>query len=1252
MANPWLIGLGVLAVGVVGMMLMGHKSTTSAPDRMPDLNTAIRGKPVPVTFGTNRVYAQVTWTNNYQAVSQSGGKKGGKGGGSGGGGAAKGGNSGSGYIYKWDMMFQYGIMDRPSMIIHGWIGGDRIDDRIISDLTSGGSQAWRAIIAIQDATPALKIATLQYDESFFGQGFDTGDTNIVDWPYFNGVIGYDMAFPSNAWVGFRQLVLGQSPAVPQLSFEFAPADVSLVYAPTGKFISAMDTPAPRNNKYTFPFATDSSAAKYNVLASTSGVTTWNVQTGVDWSISWATMQTNVRTLSGLGSATFSSGQVVPVPGTEYVYVFCNPLDTGDGGYIIQCYHVEIDGSLTFVNAGLLTEAFGPFGGNLGTIMAVGINIQNEVLVAGNSQQFASSQPLHMMILPQLSTFLSHLVPTPAFSQAVGGRHITLTTYGDNITLPGKLGFINDGTTILIYWGPTDMDYVHANPGQVPYLDTQLSLFPSGSLDDGLLIASTIFSDYAGTVTTTDLGIDNHMFIDQAGNDVIPYSDAVADRHVDDDYEAPQQYGSYITASRGYTADHFKAGIRFGVRDPASAHVIMSGLISGDYFTSADHAGSDPSRDVHAQIDTATRELIVTARVSGGFGTYVNGTFGLPSEAGADVTPAYVIYRILTSEVFGFATAAAFGYSITVDRIDTTSYLLAHQYCVDQGIFISVTYDNQQNMLDVIKELLDLYNGFLTIDAGIIKFGYVDGSVVPVRTIDNDHLVPEEPGKPPVQTTKAALEDGFNKVLFNYLDRAIDYDQNQVGVEDPVDIDINGPRIKTYDTKFVMNGSVAMTIAKRALWGNLYGTDTYAFQLGWKDADLAVGDQITLVDSFDDILKSGVICRLTKWAPRKRGVFTVEARREFPYILQDSADFTQTTSMDTGFSSLVSTPTPMQMQTAYELPREFQGAKAHVYFGYAQASRVMGAKLYLSTGGSYVEAADVQPNVLAGRIAQALPQRTKGYVEEGLEFYLHTSSFDASTITFCQTLAMDDVPASDRAVGAGIFIVGSEAISVENLTLLGQNHYRAKYAYRGWGGSPIAAHTSGDFFHRHGAGIFAQEITTDKIGTTFSYKIAGYNFAGQVYDVSSITAQSYEIKGDFWLPRQQPVTQVYVDSAVSWPNSSPFLGSYLGTVSGGCNVTLRWSFADNAEGYGAGGYGGSTYGHFTMSDSTAWRIDIASSNGVKVSSFVVNTNAFTYNRAQNSADFSGFGHSLIYTVTPYNNYGDGPVNDVRSLSLNW
>jgi hypothetical protein len=67
-----------------------------------------------------------------------------------------------------------------------------------------------------------------------------------------------------------------------------------------------------------------------------------------------------------------------------------------------------------------------------------------------------------------------------------------------------------------------------------------------------------------------------------------------------------------------------------------------------------------------------------------------------------------------------------------------------QWCVDNGIYVSVSYSNQGDLLSILNELLALYGGYLTDYDGIIHFGIVTGTDDPVRTIDNSHLVAERP----------------------------------------------------------------------------------------------------------------------------------------------------------------------------------------------------------------------------------------------------------------------------------------------------------------------------------------------------------------------------------------------------------------------------------------------------------------------------------------------------------------------------
>ena len=1059
------VGFALLGVGIIGSWLVGSQSTTAAADSMPSLNSAVRGSAVFVSFGSNRISAQVVWTKNFKAVRQkSSGKGGSKGGGSGGLGSAKGGSSSSSsYLYYWDMMFNFGIMDVPSAITRGWVGSDPIDSANLDTITAGtASTKFQSFFSDLVSSTTTDAATLNFTEAFVSPGYGTDDPSLESWPYFEEQEGVQCAWPYTAYVGFNHLRLGETTTVPQLSFEFAGT----------------------HNEY-------------------------NVSVSLDPNdIGGGTTLTNI----------WMRGE----DGLNYRFVDSNGP------------HITLYPAIECVETGQIRQI---------------TNAMFQGMIAG----------LALNHTPLTDYNIAYILPVPNRPYFFLG---TGTAYNHGSSSPGSWQMENPIVRCIIH-----------------------------SLYDIDLDAATL----AFRADLTNLS------------------------NITECWRVYTNGSKYYVYLDGTWVDNTVLTLN-----------ITGDVCSTDWDANFSASGVESYADWHIVANRGVTDVV-------------------------DCTPAYVIYRILTSDVFGFATQALFGYTITTDRIDFDSYTAAVDHCIDLGVVISVSYSNQDDLLTILNELVALYGGYLTEIGGKIVFGVVKEDDVPVRTIDNRHLVPSAKGQPPVTVTKGALEDGYNKIQFNYRDRSIDYKQNQVIVADEVDMDLNGPRVKTYPTRYTMSGTVATNVAVRALWQNLYGKDQYTFTLGWKDSDLCQGDVITLVDSFDDILKYGIKSRIVNWKEKKRGVFDVTAVREFASIIQATARYTQQTSIAGGYTGLIQAVEPMMRQVVYELPKEFQGSKSYVYFGYSAGSKLMGAQLYISQDGlNYVLTQDVQPFLVSGISATDMPMRPKGHVENGFEFYLFpTSLFNPATPTFVDTYTFDDITPAVRAAGGGVFVVGSEAIAVEGLTLLGQNHYRAKYAYRGWGGSPIGTHNSGDLFHHHAAGIFAHEITEDKIGTRLSFKIAPYNFAGQVYNIASIDASTYTIRGDYWLPRQQPTTRMYVPSALAWSASEAITGPYIGVASGGSDVILIWQNAYNDNGYGQGGFGAGGFGHNADTlDDVKWRVEVSSKNGTMVSSTIVTTGYFAYTLAQNSTDFGGFGRDLVVRVVPFNSKGDGPVDDVRSISMNW
>ena len=629
-----------------------------------------------------------------------------------------------------------------------------------------------------------------------------------------------------------------------------------------------------------------------------------------------------------------------------------------------------------------------------------------------------------------------------------------------------------------------------------------------------------------------------------------------------------------------------------------------------------------------------------------------GQFGsLTISGGTDIPPPEIIYRILTSSVYGLG--------ISADDIDTSSYTAAVLYCQNEGILVSAQYRREESALAIITQLLELYGGFLIDSGGKIKFGLQEFSSSVVRTIDNDHLRIDQEGEPPVLITKGARQDTYNRVKVNYFDRSLDYRQNFIEVSDEVDMDVNGVRAQEFPAKFVMSEATARKMAVRALWGNMYARDIYDFKLGAKDADLEPGDVITLVDSYHSELQSGKQARIVTWQETEPLTFQVKAVEEVEYISTSTLaadDVTEATK-----NVLNIRPKPMAEFGMYELPDEYQGADAQLFVGYRQQSPIMGARLYVSADGvTYGLAGDTQPYVISGIFLDGLPSRNPGYVEENVEVYLIpdttvSGGFNTTTPYFAQKHTLDDVNASGRASGLGNIWAGSEMLAFEGVNLVAQNWYRFDKLYRGWGGTHIQDHSSGATWWKQAAGIFTQGINQDKIGTLIYYKVTGYNFNGVEYNLSSVDARTYQILGTYWRPQVQAPIATYVQSPASYLTiQSEDLGviQKKQVVSGGSPVQFEWSQSAREAGYGAAGYGIGGYGRFTQdTTSVNYMVQVLSSDlSTVVRCTTVDTTAFLYSTALNSEDWNGWQGSFAVRVTPFNPVGTALRSRTKILEL--
>ncbi len=609
--------------------------------------------------------------------------------------------------------------------------------------------------------------------------------------------------------------------------------------------------------------------------------------------------------------------------------------------------------------------------------------------------------------------------------------------------------------------------------------------------------------------------------------------------------------------------------------------------------------------------------------------------------GDDITPPEIIFNILTNEIYGLGILPA--------DINTTAYEDAIAYCYAQNFKVSTQYRREaSNILTFISHLLELYGGFLTVSQEQIKFGILEFTTSPVRTIDNHHLI-KDSDVPPVAVTEGAHQDTVNRAVINFIDRSLDYLQNQIIADDEADQEQYGVRKAEFPPQFVMPEDMATTLAWRSLYTNLYTRDTFSFKLGIKDADLEPGDVITLVDSHHTYLQSGVEARITTWREVSNGIFDVTAREELEYTMVHSQSPLDISSLNANSGAIDSLARP-DYQVMYELPCIYQSSDQGVLYGayITKVGRPFGATVYISADGvSFGVGDSTSPYPLGGKLLTSLPASAPGTFQENIEVLMFPDSawtVNSPVYTFNETLPAAS-PAT-RAAGGALIYIGSEMLAYEGVNLVAQNRYRLDRVYRGWGGTHIHNHNSGDFWHKHGSGVFSQIFSDDRIGNKVQYKIAPVRFNGTEYNVASVDASCYTIVGRHYTPQNAPQPRYIA-------NSVDFRGRTLINVGSDGNIDIDWRDSARKNGYGNKGYGigDGGYGRFvTDVASTQWRVEVVGSDDVIVRSISTGSPGYSYTNSLNFEDNGAWRGNVAFKITPYNSNGIAPRVSVVSLEL--
>ena len=167
----------------------------------PSFNQALRGSPVYVSYGTNRIDAQIVWTKNFTSV-----------------------RTGTAYSYSTDVVYHFGMVSTPGAKFGRiWKDGNQLSSQATAALGGEGINVVSTNYSFPDSR---RQETVTFGDVETHRGDPTGVA--TPWAYFTAqTLRNAGAWPHTCWTGIQGLDLGAGTSIPQLSVEIGPSSTEL-----------------------------------------------------------------------------------------------------------------------------------------------------------------------------------------------------------------------------------------------------------------------------------------------------------------------------------------------------------------------------------------------------------------------------------------------------------------------------------------------------------------------------------------------------------------------------------------------------------------------------------------------------------------------------------------------------------------------------------------------------------------------------------------------------------------------------------------------------------------------------------------------------------------------------------------------------------------------------------------------------------------------------------------------------------------
>ena len=539
----------------------------------------------------------------------------------------------------------------------------------------------------------------------------------------------------------------------------------------------------------------------------------------------------------------------------------------------------------------------------------------------------------------------------------------------------------------------------------------------------------------------------------------------------------------------------------------------------------------------------------------------------------DANPADVMADLLTDPVYGAGFPPAL--------IDSSGAYRA--WCAAAGLFFSPVYAERKGVFEYVAQLAKITNARPLWSVNILKLVPMTidalasgtGTYTPAAEYsgpvyafnDNDFLEP-------VEETRGAPSDRFNRVSIKYRSRDLAYADAVESAEDRASIDVYGlieaPTVM--EANEIASPAVAAVVAELLLREYMSEGGEYRFKLPISYDLLEPLDIVQIEDARIDLAPRTVrIIEITESGDEG----SLEILAEDLHVTGSVVQLRQ----PSGGYTYASGPPSTVSTRAVMMPTAATNNVQQLWLGVSAGDNWGGSSVWVSaTGADYRRVADVDVRARMGTLTGGTP---------GTSTELNPAQ--TLVVAVAGSTALANVAQVDADAYRSLLWVNGELMSYRDATLTAPANYTLGYLRRGLYGTASPAHFTGDPWMRLDDALVKMDIAATDLGSTLFVKVTSRNALGTyIQGLEEVSAFMVALTANPSPP----------DAVLALNLTTPFVSTYF---------EVNWASAARASDY---------------------QVELRDVGGVLIRTIYTSAPVFRYLSADASDDG---GAKLVYTV---------------------